>query len=508
MLMMLPAVARADGCSAAKTLTLEQTTVSIAEPLTAGKLTTPYGDANGNLPAFCRVAGVLRPTSDSIIHFEVWLPSTGWNGRLLVVGNGGFAGSVNYGQMAASLRLGYATASTDTGHEGGAEDASWAFRHPEKIVDFGYRALHLTTLRAKSILAAVYGHPAQHAYFDSCSNGGREALMEAQRFPDDYDGILAGAPANNWTTMITAGIDVAQTMIGDPAGYIPAMKLPAINRASLAACDAGDGVKDGVVSDPTHCRFDPAVLLCKGEPALDCLTAPQIRTLNKVYAGGATRDGKPLFPGIVPGAEADWLYWITGTAAGASASYPVNYFRYMVTNDPAWNILNADPAASLQQARQTTSRDLDAIDPDLSRFAAHGGKLIVYHGWNDPAISPWNSIAYVKSVRDKMGAAVDAAVALYMVPGMEHCVGGPGLNSFGQLGLSPAKGAGSGIRDALEGWVEASKVPGPILAAHFTGTGRAAVATTTRPLCPYPQSAKYDGKGDPNLPESFACRID
>ena len=507
-LLLLPLTAHAAGCLSAKDLALEATTISSAEEVTSGKLTPPYGAPLAELPAFCRVIGVLRPTSDSVIRFEVWLPTGAWNSRLMGIGNGGFAGSIGYGQMASALRLGFAVAGTDTGHQAEAQDAGWAYHHPEKVADFGYRGLHLTTLRAKSIVGAVYARAATHAYFDACSDGGREALMEAQRFPEDYDGILAGAPANNWARMLSASIDLAQTMYADPAGYISSMKLPAINRAALAACDTLDGVKDGIVSNPASCKFDPATLLCKDEETLSCLTAPQVKTLTRLYTGGVTRDGSPIFPGLLPGSELPgWPSWITGSGPGGGAGYANNYFRYMVTSDPKWDVLTADPAAMLQQAQTTTSHDLDATDPDLSKFAARGGKMIMYHGWNDPAISPWNSIAYLKSVHEKMGSQADKAVTLYMVPGMEHCAGGTGPSSFGQLGLPPAR-TGSGILDTLEAWVEHGTTPGPVLTARFTGTGKAAVATTTRPLCPYPQAAKYDGKGDPNLPGSFSCKAE
>ncbi len=501
------------GCDAVKGMTLESTTITLAEAVPAGKITTPYGDVVAGLPAFCRVSGVIRPTADSVIRFEVWLPSQGWNGRFLGVGNGGFAGSINYGQMGSSLKLGYATASTDTGHQGGAEDASWAYKHPEKITDYGYRALHLTTLRSKEIVAAMYGKGAEKAYFDACSNGGREALMEAQRFPEDYDGILGGAPANNWTRMLSSGIDVAQAEMGDPAGYVSSMKLPAINKATLAACDAGDGVKDGIVSDPARCRFDPGVLLCKGEDGLGCLTGPQVRALTKLYTGGSTRDGKSLFPGYVPGGELPgWPSWVTGggPGGGSGGRYAENYFRYMVLNDPAWSLLTADPGAMLEKAQAATGKDLDAVSYDLRPFAARGGKLMMYHGWNDAAISPWNTINYWKGVREAMGAAEeDAAVRLYMVPGMEHCANGTGPNSFGQLGLQAGDGPGSGALDVLRGWVEKGVAPGVVVAGKYVSSpGKATVEVMKRPLCPYPQRAVYDGTGDANGVGSFACKTE
>ena len=452
---------------------------------------------------------MIRPTSDSEIRFEVWMPASGWNGHFLGVGNGGYAGSINYEQMSSSLRNGFATASTDTGHQAGAEDASWAFHHPEKITDYGYRALHLMTLRAKEIVAAFYDQPAQHAYFDSCSNGGREALMEAQRFPEDYDGILAGAPANNWTHMLSSAIDVVQTMTADPAAYISAMKLPAIHRAALEACDAQDGLKDGIINDPSKCHFDPGTLMCKKEDSLTCLTAPQVKTLRKLYAGGIDRNGISLFPGYLPGSELPaWDYWVVGAGpgAGAGSRYPVNFFRYMVSGNPKWEILDADAGHAQTEAQKIVGHDLNATDPDLGRFTGRGGKLILYHGWNDSAISPWNTIAYFESVRKTLGAEkADTSIRLYMAPGMEHCSGGPGPNSFGQLGLPAANGTDSGALNALEQWVEHGTAPGPVTAARFDSHDKSAAPILSRPLCPYPQTAKYNGTGNPDRAESFAC---
>jgi len=281
----------ADSCTAIKDLKLPDTTIDTAERVASGDLDVPGIDKPlHDLPVFCRVTGVLRPTADSEIRFEVWLPEKDWNNRFLGVGNGGFAGSIGYRELAGNLNRGFATAGSDAGHQAQAEDASWAFGHAEKIKDFGWRAVHLTTERAKDVVKAYYGKTAAKAYFDSCSDGGREALMEAQRFPEDYDGILAGAPANNWTRLLSSGVDVTQATTGNPRAYISTMKLPAIERAALAACDTLDGVKDGIISNPAKCHFDPAVLLCKAADSLDCLTEPQVNSLKKFYAGGV--DGK------------------------------------------------------------------------------------------------------------------------------------------------------------------------------------------------------------------------
>jgi len=494
-----------NACEALNSLTLPHTSVT-AQSVAAGTFTPPYGGSFDKLPAFCRVAGVLKPSSDSYIRFEVWLPAADWNGRFLGVGNGGFAGVIDYRTMAANLRRGYATAATDTGHEGEATDASWAYKHPEKIVDFGYRALHETVQDAKSFIRAFYSRPADHAYFDSCSDGGREALMEAQRFPEDFDGILAGAPAYDWTRMLSGGLDVLQALYGrDPAAYISSLKVPAIHNAVMAACDAQDGVKDGVVNDPTQCQFDPSVLLCKDVESRDCLTAAQVATLKALYAGNK------LVPGTVPGAETGgngWGTWILGAGPGASAGahYAENYFRYMVFDDPTWNVLTPNSADVERTAERRTGEALNAVDPDLTRFRARGGKLILYHGWNDPGIPPKNTIDYYSSVVTAMGApATESFLRLYMAPGVLHCAGGPGANSFGQLGQKTAKGPEYGIYTALEQWVEGGVAPGEILATKYKADDSAQGVQMTRKLCPYPQVAKYKGSGDSNDAANFAC---
>jgi len=331
-------------CAALKSLPLQNTTITLAEPVTSGTLALPDIAPLEKLPAFCRVAGVLRPTSDSAIHFEVWLPNQDWNGRLLGTGNGGFAGSISWRQMSGCLMRGFAVSGSDAGHRAEAGDASWAFGHPEKVKDFGWRAIHLTADVAKQIIRAYYGKPQSKAYFDACSDGGREALMEAQRFPEDYDGILAGAPANYWSHLLGAAIAATQALTSDPRSYISDLKLPAIQKASLAACDALDGVKDGIIGDPSQCHFDPSVLLCKDEDSPDCLTQPQIEALKSLYAGAKDHNGATLFPGLTMGDETGWGVWVVGEGPGASAAalYAQNDFRYIVTGDPKWNALTAD----------------------------------------------------------------------------------------------------------------------------------------------------------------------
>ena len=501
LLLSVRAVSAAD-CASLKNLKLDSTEITAAEVVSSGALDIDEAASLHDLPSFCRVQGIMRPTSDSTIRVEVWLPEQNWNGRELGVGNGGFAGAIGYEELAGYLKRGFAVSGTDTGHQANGTDASWAFGHPEKVKDFGWRSIHLTAQRSKEIIRAYYGKPQQKSYFDACSDGGREALMEAQRFPEDYDGILAGAPAYAWSTLLASGVSAMQTL-GDPKAYISATKLPAIQRASLDTCDAADGAKDSIIGDPNQCRFDPQVLLCKGEESPQCLTQPQIETLKLLYRGASGKFGFSM------GDERAWSEWVVGEDPEGSvfSRFVRNDFRYLVTGDPKWNGLTADPAAMMDLSHQKTAQDLDSTDPDLSKFAAHGGKLILYHGWNDPAIAPGFTIDYYKQVQQKMGAdKTNSFVRLYMVPGMEHCLGGPGASAFGQFGLPTAKGPKFGLFDSLENWVEKGSPDDEIIATQFARQGNGAQKPTlTRPLCAYPQVPKYKGSGDMNDAASFAC---
>ena len=497
-------------CRSLKSLKLEDTTIADAEPITSGSLEVPNSPPPiSGLPAFCRVTGVLRPTSDSKIRFEVWLPAHDWNGRFVGAGNGGFAGSIGYDELANYLKRNFAVAGSDAGHQAQATDASWAYQHPEKVKDFGWRAVHLTRLRAAEIITSYYGKHDEKAYFDSCSDGGREALMEAQRFPDDYNGILSGAPANAWSTMLGAAVYVIQARQFDPRAYFSDLKLRAIQKASLDACDALDGVTDGIVDDPSKCHFDPEVLACKGEETLNCLTPPQIGALKSIYNGAIDGQGRTVFPGFTAGDESGWEQWIVGQDPTDSAGlrYVENYFRYIVTGDPKWNLLTADPGDSFRQSAEKGAADLDSNNPDLGKFAANGGKLILYHGWDDQAISPWSTINYYKSVQQQVGAAkVDSFLRLYMAPGVEHCAGGPGPSSFGQFGLPTAKGSKYGLFDSLVDWVEKGSPDKEIFATKYApGDGGSMKVVMTRPLCAYPQIVKYSGSGDTNDAASFTC---
>jgi feruloyl esterase len=502
-----PAMAAASTCESLASLSLAQTTITLAESHAAGPFTPPGASTPLQLPAFCRVAGVVAPA----VRFEVWLPTpSAWNRKFQGVGNGGLAGTISYGAMAAALARNYATASTDTGHQVTNPDGIWALSHPELIVDFAYRATHEMTVKGKAIAAAYYGEPASLSYFVGCSKGGQQALMEAQRFPDDYDGIIAGDPANFWTHHYLGGhLWPSLAILRDTTGahYIGPSKLPALAAAVNAQCDALDGVTDGVLTDPRRCHFDPQALLCPGVETDACLTAPQIEALQEIYAG----PGSDIYPGLLPGGETGpggWSAWITGATPGKSLhlTLGIPFFKYFIFDDPNWDFhtLNFTSDVTFTDQKlvlgQPMAKVINAVDPDLGDFRELGGKLIHYHGFSDPDITPLNSINYFESVVGTLGHGrkrkgnglreTQEFYRLFMVPGMQHCAGGPGADHFDML-------------TALEKWVEEGVAPRRILASHVVSN----VTTFTRPLCPYPQQAVYSGSGSTDDAASFACAV-
>jgi feruloyl esterase len=462
--------------------------------------------AAGGLPAYCRVEAVLRPSADSHIQVQVWLPVEGWNGKFQGVGNGGFAGSISADELAKALKGGYASASTDTGHQGGGIDAGWALGHWEKVVDFGHRAIHEMTVFGKATTASFYGTPPKRSYFSSCSNGGRQALMEAQRYPADYDGIVAGAPANDWTGLMLNAVTLMQATTGD--SYIPAGKLAAIQGASLSACDAKDGWKDGIAGDPSSCLPDFKALLCRGADEPGCLTEPQARALRKAYDGTRTEKGRLVFPGYSPGGEAEeggWGPWITGPRPEQSLmfAFGTSFYKNIVFQDAKWDYrgfsLEKDGRKS-EKAGQV----LNATQVDLTAFRSRGGKLILYHGWSDAAIPARRTVQYYEDVRKTMGAfETEGFLRLYMAPGVQHCGGGSGPNAFGQVGAAqgpPTHDLGA----ALERWVEQDAAPKEIIATRYE-KGTSGKVLRTRPLCPYPQQARYKGSGSPDEAANWRC---
>jgi feruloyl esterase len=488
-----PAAQAAASCESLAALALPNATITAVQAVAAGGFTPPGGrgapPAAANLPAFCRVAATLKPSSDSDIKIEVWLPSAGWNGKFQGVGNGGWTGSINYGALSQALRSGYATASTDTGHEGGS--GQFALGHPEKLVDFGWRAVHEMTVQAKSVVHAFYGSAPRRSYWVGCSSGGKQGLKEAQKFPADYDGIVAGAPANYWTHLVTQSLWVAQATLKDPASTIPREKYAVLHDAALAQCDATDGVRDGVIENPARCRFDPKKLLCAKGDGPSCLTAPQVAAAQRIYAPAKNpRTGQEIFPGLAIGSEKGWAALAGGPRPLSIAD---DHYKFVVFKNPDWDFRTLDFDKDLELADRT-DRDfgLNANDPNLRPFAARGGKILMYHGWNDQLISPGNSINYLRSVELVLGGRAQAAdvIRLFMVPGMTHCAGGDGPSSFDML-------------KALEQWVEESRPPSSITASRFENDK----LLRTRPLCPYPQVARYSGSGSTDEAGNFTCQV-
>jgi feruloyl esterase len=428
----------------------------------------------------CRVSATLRPSADSDIKIEVWLPAAGlWNGKYQAVGNGGWSGSISRPQMAAALRRGYATSSTDTGHQGSS--ASFALGHPEKLIDYAYRSEHEMAVKAKAIVEAFYGNGPKLSYWNGCSAGGKQGMKEAQRFPADFDGIIAGAPALDWVARATLSMWVAQAVYKDDASYIPPRKFPFIHDAALNACDAADGLADDVIEDPRRCAFDPKTMECKGADESTCLTAPQVEAARKIYSG----PGPGIAPGLSRGSELGW-----GTFAGPQPfSIGFDYFRYVVFGNPDWNFRTLNFDSDIVRARKLDADRINATDPDLSAFRKRGGRLIHYHGWSDPQIPPASSVAYYESVLQKMGSTTPDFYRLFMVPGMAHCGGGAGASTFDMVG-------------ALEQWVEQGKAPAQVVAARVVN-GK---TDRTRPLCPFPEVSRYIGLGDPNEAANFTCK--
>jgi feruloyl esterase len=483
----------ASNCESLTALKLKNTTITTAETVAAGAFTSPLPAPKGkqpqafrSLPAFCRVAATLTPVSDSEIKIEVWLPEAGWNGNLQSVGNGAWAGTISYPAMATALTAGYATASTDTGHSGG-DPATFVPGHPEKVIDFSYRAVHEMTVAAKAIIAARYGNNPKYSYWNGCSTGGRQALTEAQRYAADYDGIIAGAAAIYTTHLQGAQVWSAEVVHKDEASYIPPAKYPVLHAAVLEACDELDGVKDGVLENPTKCHFDPQKLLCKDADGPSCLTAPQVEAARKIYAGPKNTQRKSLFPGLERGSETGWAT-LSGTKPMALAD---ETYKFLVFKDADWNYLNFNPERDIATGDKAAGSLMNSIDPNVKPLFSRGGKVLMYHGWADPGIAPQNSVNYYNSVIEALGkAAVSNSIRLFMVPGMGHCAGGDGTSTFSMI-------------DAMSAWVEQGKAPDRIEASRV----RAGKTDRTRPLCPYPQVAVYNGSGSTDESANFSCKV-
>jgi feruloyl esterase len=488
-----PAASAATSCEGLAALSLPNTTLTLTQSVAPGAFKPPVPAPRGggaavpsytDLPAFCRVTATLRPSSDSDIKMELWMPASGWNGKFIVPGNGGFAGSIGYAPLATNLRLGYAVAATDTGHEGGS--GSFMLGHPEKTIDFADRAIHEVTVKSKAMTAAYYGNGPKLSYFNGCSTGGRQALAAAQRHPEDFDGIIAGAPGINAPDQSAGQIWFWNALLHDQASLIPPAKLAVLHNAVLQACDALDGVKDGVLEDPTRCKFDPKVLQCKGADGANCLTAAQVEAARKVYQGPINpHTKKQIFSPLYPGSELGWPSSPTTPPVG----YALDVYRFMVFKDANWDPTTLDYDSDVALAEKTTGL-LNNTDPDLRKFVGHMGKLIMYQGWAEPGIPPGYIPEYYKNVVSKVGEkTAQNAVRLFMVPGMGHCRGG-GTDTFDML-------------SALEAWAERGQAPDSIPASMVVESR----VVRTRPLCPYPEMATYKGSGSTDDAANFVCKI-
>ncbi len=457
-------------------------------PKTPGPFGTPAG-LKVTAP-FCRVVGFIKPVPESHIGFEVWLPPADkWNDRYLAVGNPAFEGAIKYAGLASSLQRGYATASTDTGHLDPGH--KWAMGQPVKLVDWTHRAVHETTVIAKRLIQAFYGRPPRYSYWDGCHNGGRQGLTEAQLYPEDFDGIVAGDPAY-YLTRLQAGSEylswVALKDGVDAPGFIPPAKYPALHRAALDACDAKDGVKDNAIEDPTRCDFDPASIKCPGQDELSCLTPAQVDTARRLYAGAKFADGTQIYSGFEPGSELRWGAMI----AGPEPLFINNdFFKYIAFEDPNWDFRTFDLELDTRRIESRLGPIIDNTETDLKAFKQRGGKLLIYQAWNETWIPPRTITTYYDNVVATMGGEDQTKdfFRLFMVPDMGMC---PGMNpaTFDALG-------------AVQRWREQGIAPDQITASYADRNR----VYKTRPVCAYPQAAIYKGSGDANDAASFRCGI-
>jgi len=441
------------------------------------------------LPAFCRVTATVAPSPTSDIRVEVWLPAEGWNGSFRGTGPNGLGGTIPYNSMANALRDGYVTASDDTGHR--TAETNW-MDDPERLKDFGYRAIHEATVLGKSLLSDFYGKGPSYSYMTECGGASTAALSSVQTYPGDYDGVVVGGFAAYWTRQVFGQMWPWEATHESPASYIPPEKLPAIYNAVLKACDALDGVRDGVLEDPTRCRFDPKELACKGADSPTCLTPPQVEAVRKIYQGPVNpRTKERIHSPVYRGSELDWEI-LTGPQPLGGTGPLTGFFRSFIFKDPAWDYkvrpVNFDSDVTL--ADRPDIATVNAVNPDLTKFVARGGRLILANGWSNAIVPPGATIDYYNNVRRTIGAkAVEQGVRLYMVPGMSECNGGPGTDTFDMFA-------------PMRQWVERGKIPHEVVASRVEDER----VVRTRPLCPYPQVAVYRGAGNTDDAANFVCK--
>ena len=462
--------------------------VQTTEFVPAGSALAPIMTKNS--PEFCRVSAHISPVAGSKIKIQLWLPSR-WNGKFFGYGGGGFEGSYMIANIVLRrpVREGFAAVVTDAGHDL-APDQKWAIGQPEKVTDFGHRANHLGAVVAKAVVTDYYGTPATHGYFHGCSNGGRDALMLAQRYPEDYDAIAVGAPANSFTARMAAFSQMGADFSG-AAGQTLVPKLKLLNEAAIASCDADDGVKDGLIGRPNRCRFDPAELLCKSGATEACLSKPEVALARSLYRGTFGRDGKLIMSGFAAGSELGWA------PPPAAENMGTAFYRYLMYENPAWLpdsfLLDRDFAAG----RKKLGPVLDATDPDLRPFLRRGGKLLMYHGWDDTAIPPGNSLRYYDQVVKTVGKKYAGNVRLFMLPGVSHCGQGKGPDEVNYVA-------------ALDRWTQSGVAPERLIAAKHDNriaffSEMPTKVLQSRPACAWPKAARYKGAGSPDDAASFEC---
>ncbi len=482
--------------------------ITSAEVVSQGGFTAPpggFGPPPGvaaspfaAVPAFCRVRMTLTPSSDSDIKSEVWLPLTGWNGKYVGVGNGIWAGTLSYAEMGANLVRNYATAATDTGHTGNGLTAEWAVGHPERLVDFGHRAVHVTTVAAKAVVEEFYGRAPERSYWNSCSTGGRQGLMAAYRYPADFEAISAMAPANPMTDLMTQSMWLGwqAQRFGVTLGRA---ELGLVHAAVLRQCDAGDGVSDGIIGRPQSCGFQPTSLQCAAGQTESCLSSGQVQAMAAIYDGVRASDGSWQLPGWPRGSEMQLALLTSG-----AEPFPVatSYFRNLVfQGQSGWDWKAMDYAEYTSVARSFGGDILNVPSDGLDAFFARGGKLLLSHGWTDGLIPATNTLAFHHGLYNSLPPAqAQNQLRLFMAPGMDHCSGGDGPSVFDTLG-------------AIDSWAETGLAPQTLLATRpvQAGGGFGAPpppprAPMVRPLCPYPTEAVYNGTGDAGTAGSFTCR--
>lgn len=499
------AAASVQSCGALAQVALPGATITAATMVAEGQYQFPDGVEAGNFvkmsrrsgmnvaghvtdganPAFCRVAATLKPTSDSDIKVEIWLPMTGWNGKMLALGNFGWAGQVMLAGMLAGVQEHYASISTDTGHDASTPQGHlgmFAVGHPQKLIDYAYRADHLMTVDAKMVIKAAYGSMPAHSYWIGCSLGGVEALIEAKRYPADYDGIVAGAPPNPIVNFNAEQLWSGWLTNRNPGLRMPAAKFTMLADAVAKGCGTPVGLAQGFIEQPDKCTVEPRQLQCKGAETPDCLTANQVSLIDRIYQGPVNpRTHQVIFPGPAKGNEAQFAE----SADGRPFPVALDMF-YVALDNPHWDwtTLNWDTDVDAAIAK---IGPLMHVDADLRPFFRKGGKLLMYIGWND-GHNPAQLEGYYEQVMHTAGDTTRASARLFTIPGMNHCMGGNGCDTFNKLGV-------------IDSWVSSGKAPERIIASKVTD-GK---VVRTRPLCAYPAAAKYDGTGDMASAASFTC---